>query len=101
MLSVRLRRLAAIPGVGIITATALAASVPDPGGFKSGRQFAAWLGLVPRQNSSGGKNRLGHISKMGNAYLRKLLVVGATSVLRRAKNNERGQAPWVHDLVER
>ena len=70
------QRLETIPGVGIITATALAASVPDPSVFKSGRQFAAWLGLVPRQNSSGGKDRLGRVSKMGNGYLRRLLVVG-------------------------
>jgi transposase len=78
------QRRVTIPGVGIIIATALAASVPDPSAFKSGRQFAAFLGLVPRQNSSGGKDRLGHISKMGNGYLRRLLVVGATSVTRRA-----------------
>jgi len=78
------QRLETIPGIGIITATALAASVPDPAVFGSGRQFAAWLGLVPRQNSSGGKDRLGHVSKMGNGYLRRLLVVGATSVTRRA-----------------
>lgn len=68
------QRLMTVPGVGLITATALAASVPDPAVFKSGRQFAAYLGLVPRQNSSGGKDRLGHISKMGNGYLRRLLV---------------------------
>lgn len=95
------QRLATIPGIGIITATALAASVPDPGVFKSGRQFAALLGLVPRQNSSGGKSRLGHISKMGNGYLRKLLVVGATSVLRRARAGDAEQTPWVHALLER
>lgn len=95
------QRLATIPGIGVITATALAASVPDAGVFKSGRQFAAFLGLVPRQNSSGGKSRLGHISKMGNGYLRKLLVVGATSVLRRARINDADQAPWVHALLER
>lgn len=95
------QRLATIPGIGIITATALAASVPDPGVFKSGRQFAAFLGLVPRQNSSGGKSRLGHISKMGNGYLRKLLVVGATSVLRRARASDADRAPWVHALLER
>ena len=66
-----------------------------------GRQFAAFLGLVPRQNSTGGKSRLGRISKMGNGYLRKLLVVGATSVLRRARNSERNATPWLHDLLER
>lgn len=95
------QRLATIPGIGIITATALAASVPDASVFKSGRQFAAFLGLVPRQNSSGGKSRLGHISKMGNGYLRKLLVVGATSVLRRARISDVGQAPWIQALLER
>jgi transposase len=82
------QRLETIPGVGLITATALAASVPDPTAFKSGRQFAAYLGLVPRQNSSGGKDLLGHISKMGNRYLRRLLVVGATSVIRRVLSND-------------
>ena len=76
------QRLETIPGVGIITATALAASVPDPAVFKSGRQFAAWLGLVPRRNSSGGKDRLGHISKMGNGYLRRLPVAGGRRHLR-------------------
>ena len=81
------QRLETIPGVGIITATALAASVPDPSVFRSGRQFAAFLGLTPRQNSSGGKDRLGRISKMGDGYLRRLLVVGATSVIRRAETN--------------
>ena len=95
------QRLATIPGIGIITATALAASVPDPGVFKSGRQFAAFLGLVPRQNSSGGKSRLGHISKMGNGYLRKPPVVGATSVLRRARTGDAQQASWLHALLER
>jgi transposase len=82
------QQLETIPGVGLLTATALAASVPDPTVFKSGRQFAAYLGLVPRQNSSGGKDRLGHISKMGNRYLRRLLVVGATSVTRRAPTTD-------------
>jgi transposase len=96
------QRLASIPGVGVITATALAASVPDPKAFRSGREFAAFLGLVPRQNSSGGKERLGGITKMGDRYLRKLLVIGATSVVRRA----RGGAPsrsgdWVRALLER
>lgn len=79
------QRLATIPGVGVISATALAASVTDPAAFRSGREFSASLGLVPRQNSSGGKDRLGRISKMGDRYLRKLLVVGATSVVRRAR----------------
>ena len=84
-----------------ITATALVASVPDPSVFRSGRQFAAYLGLVPRQNSSGGKERLGHISKMGNGYLRRLLVVGATSVIRRAGTNPTRTGAWVRSLLER
>ena len=79
------RRLATIPGVGTICATAFAASVTDPHQFRSGRQFAAWLGLTPLQHSSGGKERLGRISKMGDKYLRRLLVVGMTSLVRRAK----------------
>jgi transposase len=95
------QRLETIPGVGLITATALAASVPDPSVFRSGRQFAAYLGLVPRQNSSGGKERLGHISEMGNGYLRRLLVVGATSVIRRAGASETRTGAWVRSLLER
>ena len=95
------QRLATIPGVGIITATALAASVPEPNLFRSGRGFAAFLSLVPRQNSSGGKDRLGRISKIGDGYLRKLLVVGATSVIRRARTNSSASASWVRALLER
>jgi transposase len=95
------QRLETIPGVGLLTATAIAASVPDPTVFKSGRQFAAYLGLVPRQNSSGGKERLGGISKMGNGYLRRLLVVGATSVVRRAGANTTRTGAWVRSLLER
>jgi transposase len=95
------QRLATIPGVGIITATALSAAVTDPSIFRSGREFAAFLGLVPRQNSSGGKERLGRISKMGDGYLRKLLVVGATSVIRRARTGTTGAAPWVRSLLAR
>ena len=95
------RRLETIPGVGIITATALAASVPDPTVFRNGRQFAAFLGLVPRQSSSGGKERLGRISKMGDSYLRRLLVVGATSVVRRAGRNPTATGAWMRGLLER
>ena len=79
------RRLDDIPGVGPLIATALVASIPDPHAFRSGRDLAAWIGLVPKQSSTGGKERLGKISKAGNRYLRKLLVVGALSVIRRAK----------------
>ena len=95
------RRLETIPGVGLITATALAASVTDPSQFKSGRQFAAWLGLVPRQNSSGGKERLGRISKMGDRYLRRLLVVGATALIRFALNRSTPLAAWADRLLTR
>jgi transposase len=95
------QRLSTIPGVGIITVTALSAAVTDPSAFRSGREFAAFLGLVPRQNSSGGKERLGRISKMGDGYLRKLLVVGATSVIRRARTGAIGAAPWIRSLLER
>ena len=95
------QRLATIPGIGIITATALAAAVTDPGLFRSGREFAAFLGLVPRQNSSGGKERLGRISKMGDGYLRKLLVVGATSVIRRARTGASASSLWINALLER
>jgi transposase len=95
------QRLATIPGVGIITATALSATVTDANIFRSGREFAAFLGLVPRQNSSGGKARLGRISKMGDGYLRKLLVVGATSVIRRARTGAVGAAPWIRSLLAR
>lgn len=76
-----MRRLITIPGVGAITAASVKALVPDPEGFKSGRHFAGWLGLTPKPHSSGGKERLGGISKMGNPTLRSLLVCGATSVL--------------------
>lgn len=75
------RRLASIPGIGPIIAGALLAMVPDPGGFTSARHFATWLGFAPRQNSSGGKQRLGSISKRGNRYLRSLLILGARNVL--------------------
>jgi transposase len=95
------QRLATIPGAGIISATALVASVPNPALFRSGREFAAFLGLVPRQNSSGGKDRLGRISKMGDRYLRKLLVVGATSVIRRARTGTLAAKPWILSLLER
>jgi transposase len=86
------RRLETIPGIGVVVATALAATVTDPQRFRSGRQFAAWLGLTPLANSSGGKERMGRISKMGDPYLRRLMVVGATSrvrVARRAPDQER------------
>ncbi len=94
------RRLATIPGIGPITASAIAAAVPDASMFRSGRQFAAWLGLTPRAHSSGGKERLGGISKQGDGYLRKLLVVGATAVMRMARKDAARQ-PWVAQLLDR
>jgi transposase len=94
-------RLETIPGIGFITATAITATVTDPSQFTSGRQFAAWLGLVPRQNSSGGKDRLGRISKMGNQYLRRLLVVGATALIRFARNRATPLAAWADKLLAR
>jgi transposase len=94
-------RLATIPGVGTVCATALAASVTDANQFRSGRQFAAWLGLTPLQHSSGGKERLGRISKMGDKYLRRLLVIGMTSLVRRAKYKPEAVDPWLADLLSR
>lgn len=93
-------RLAEIPGIGPITATAIAASIGDPKRFASGRQFAAWLGLVPRQNSSGGKDRLGAITKMGDPYIRRLLVLGATGTIRYARKTT-GKSAWLDALLTR
>ena len=95
------RRLATIPGIGPITASAIAATVTDPSQFQSGRQFAAWIGLVPRQNSSGGKERLGRISKQGDQYLRRLLVLGATVVIRHARTRSTAEAGWLQGLLAR
>lgn len=95
------KRLATIPGVGPIIATAIIAAVADPKHFKSGRQFAAWLGLVPRQHSSGGKDRLGPISKRGNPYLRRLLIIGNRSSLRWARARPTGTSAWLAQLLER
>jgi transposase len=78
------KRLETIPGIGVIGASAIAATVADPTVFRSGRDFAAWIGLVPRQDSTGGKQKLGPISKQSDRYLRRILIVGAISVLRRA-----------------
>ena len=94
------KRLQTIPGVGVIGATAIAATVTDPGAFRSGRDFAAWVGLVPRQDSTGGKPRLGPISKRGDRYLRRILVGGAVSILRRAKLDPE-RYPWVTRLLAR
>ncbi len=95
------RRLEAVPGVGPLIASALVASIPDPAVFRSGRDLSAWIGLVPKQHSTGGKDRLGNISKAGNRYLRQLLVVGALSVIRRAKQLGYTRHPWLVGLLER
>jgi transposase len=94
------QRLATIPGIGPITASAIAANVPDPSLFQSARQFAAWLGLTPRANSSGGKDRQTGISKQGDGYIRRLLVSGATAVLRFARQGDPGKA-WMLGLKAR
>jgi error-prone DNA polymerase len=96
------RRLATIPGVGPITASLIAATVGDGiGNFESARHFAAWLGLVPRQHSTGGKTRLGRITKAGNREIRKLLVLGATSMVYRAGAWNSAGGAWVRGLLER
>ena len=95
------KRLDQIPGVGPALATALVASVPDPKAFRSGRHFSAWIGLVPRQHSSGGKDRLGSISKQGDRYLRGLFTAGALAVIRYAKIHGIGHRPWLTTLLAR
>lgn len=97
----RVKKIMQIPGVGPLTATALVASVGDPSLFKNGRQLSGWLGLVPRQHSSGGKQNLGRISKRGDSYLRMLLIHGARSAILRMKSREDAQAKWLKQLIER
>jgi transposase len=94
------RRLMEIPGVGPLLASAFVATVADPAIFRSGRSLAAWIGLVPRQNSSGGKERLGGISKAGNRYLRQMLIVGAMAVVRYAERNG-ARRPWLVRMLGR
>jgi transposase len=93
------RRLETIPGIGPITASALAASISDPELFRNGRELAAWIGLVPRQSSTGGRERLGHISKQGDQYLRWLLVAGAMSVIRQARHKDPTLIPWLAHML--
>ena len=95
-----LSRLTTIPGVGPITAASIAAFVPDPQAFKSARHFAAWIGLTPKSNSTGGKTRLGRISKMGNPVLRSLLVVGASAVIQHVRRGAKVSG-WLTDLLKR
>ncbi len=95
------QRLAEIPGIGPLGATALVAEIGDWKTFSSGRSLAAWIGLVPKQHSTGGKDRLGSITKQGNRYLRWLLVVGAMAVIRHARNDGTQKRPWLGRLMER
>jgi transposase len=95
------KRLDALPGVGPALATALVASVADPKAFRSGRDFSAWVGLVPKQSSSGGKQKLGSISKQGDRYLRSLFTAGALSVIRYAKIHGTKHRPWLTALLAR
>lgn len=95
------KRLETIPGVGPVIATRIIAEVAGPSSFKSGRAFSAWIGLVPKQHSSGGKDRLGHITKKGNPELRRLLVAGAMSMIIRAKQDGFTRHPWLVRLLER
>jgi transposase len=95
------RRLDELPGVGPALATALVASIPDPRAFRSGRDFSAWVGLVPKQNSSGGRERLGNITKQGDRYLRSLFCAGALAVIRYAKIHGTKHRPWLAKLLER
>jgi len=95
------RRLAEIPGIGPIAATALVAEIGDWKTFSSGRSLAAWIGLVPKQYTTGGKDRLGSITKQGNRYLRWLLIVGAMAVIRYARKHGTEKRPWLGRLMER
>ncbi len=95
------RRISAIDGVGPLTATAIVAAVGDASEFKNGRHLAAWLGLVPRQHSSGGKSKLYGIRKRGDTYLRTLLIHGARSVLRYVAGKTDVQSRWLRELIER
>ena len=95
------KRLDAIPGVGHVLATALVASIGDPKAFRSGRDFSAWIGLVPKQHSSGGKDKLGSISKQGDRYLRSLFTAGALAVIRYAKIHGTTHRPWLTALLAR
>jgi transposase len=97
----RVDLLRTIPGVGAVTASAIVATVGDGHQFRSGREFTAWLGLTPINRSSGGKERLGRISKMGDRYIRRLLVTGMTSRLRQRRRHPDRSDPWVTALLER
>ncbi len=95
------RKLIQIPGIGVLTATALVAALADGSAFEQARQVSAWLGLTPRQDSSGGKTKLLGISKRGDRYLRTLLIHGGRAVVRAAANKDDAQSRWINDLVKR
>jgi transposase len=95
------RLVAGVPGVGALIASAITASAPDPSVFKSRRDFAAWIGLTPRQDTTGGKVKLGSITKQGNRSLRRLLVVGAISLLRVAAKHKGALGDWLIALRAR
>jgi transposase len=95
------QRLMTIPGIGPLSATALVAAISDASAFKNGRQFAAWLGLVPRQHTTGGKERLLGISKRGDTYLRQLLVHGARATIRWVGRKTDRRSQWMRQLLER
>ena len=95
------RLAASVPGVGALAASEILASAPDPQAFKSGRDFAAWLGATPKQNSTGGKEKFGSITKQGNRYIRRLLVLGAISVLRAAPKRKGALCDWLAALRAR
>ena len=97
----RVRLLCTIPGVGVVTASAIIASIGDGHQFRNGREFAAWLGLTPANKSSGGKEKLGRITKMGDQYLRQLLVVGMTSLVRQTRSHPERASKWLSSLLER
>jgi transposase len=93
------QRLAKVPGIGPLIASAIVATVADASMFRSGREFSAWLGLVPRQNSTGGKQRLGRITHQGDGYIRRLLIIGAQSALQGSREVKANG--WVQGLLSR
>src|SRR5690606_14180868 len=95
------RRLAQIPGVGVVGAALMTMKVPDPKAFRSGRDFAAWLGLTPKDHSTAGKQRLGVITRAGDEALRSVLVVGATALLRQVRLGRSLQSRWLTELLRR
>jgi len=95
------RRLMTVPGIGPITATALTALAPPPGTFAKGRDFAAWIGLTPRQHSTGGKQKLGAISKMGERTLRRLLIIGSSAVVLQASRRGAARGSWLEQMLAR